>query len=328
MRTLLFLLLLLFAPVLNAQDDTNDSLGLPGDNFDLPGALELFKTAQSLDAFEEALNKENNQVNNLDLNEDGNVDYIQVIDNMSNDTHAVILRVAVSETENQDVAVIGIEKTANNTAVLQIVGDDELYGDNYIVEPADEQVEKSGKGPAVFDPLYAAPAPIVIINVWYWPCVRYVYAPGYRVWRSPYRWHYYPVWWSPWRPVAWRVHHGRVVRYHHVYCRRVTVYRVYHARRVYAPHRTAAPSVQRRTAVQRQQHAQRQQVRQQETQRTNQPANNRPANNTNKQQPARTQQPKAGKAQPKATKAPRSKTVKSSKPAGSKPQSRPASRPR
>ena len=53
---------------------------MPGDNFSLEGALELFKQAESPEHFEELLNKEDHQVNNLDLNEDGDIDYIRVID--------------------------------------------------------------------------------------------------------------------------------------------------------------------------------------------------------------------------------------------------------
>lgn len=327
MRYLLFFLL--FAPAaLRAQSSDSDSTGLPGDNFDLYGALELFKSAQSIEAFEEALNKQNNEVNNLDLNEDGNVDYIQVVDNMNKDTHALVLRVAVSETENQDIAVIGIEKNGDNNAVLQIVGDEELYGENYIVEPADDAAEKSGKGPSAYSPLAAARPAIVIVNVWYWPGVRYMYAPGYVVYRSPWRWRAYPVWWTPWRPVAWRVHHARVIRYHHVYCRRVTVYRVYHARRVYSPHRAAAPSVQRRTAARRTAPANvqrnNQQQRSNNQQQRSQPAQSTQRGAPNNQKVKTQNQPKA-----KAQTVPRSKAAKGAKQSGPRNQSKPAgSRPR
>ncbi|MCA6362832.1 MAG: hypothetical protein IM638_07315 [Bacteroidetes bacterium] len=321
MRYLLFLLLLT-PSVVKAQSNDADSLGLPGDNFDLYGVLELFKKAESISAFEEAINKQSNEVNNLDLDEDGNVDYVQVVDNMSKDTHALVLRVAVSETETQDIAVIGIEKSGENNAVLQIVGDEELYGKDYILEPADEVEEKSGRGPAAYSPNGMARAPIVIVNVWYWPGVRYMYAPGYVVWRSPWRWRAYPVWWSPWHPVAWRVHHARVVRYRHVYCRRVTVYRVHHARRVYSPHRAAAPSVQRRTAARRANNPAQVQ-RSQQTQRNQPAAQNTQRNTQTKQnkQAVKAQNRPAAKAQT----APRNKAGKAgggraqSKPAGTRP---------
>ncbi|MBK9397271.1 MAG: hypothetical protein IPN55_08575 [Saprospiraceae bacterium] len=57
-----------------------DSTGLPGDNFSLQGAMDLFSKATSPEDFEKAINDEKNNVNNLDLNGDGEIDYIKVID--------------------------------------------------------------------------------------------------------------------------------------------------------------------------------------------------------------------------------------------------------
>jgi len=116
-----------------------DSTGLPGDNFSLEGALEMFKKATSPEDFEKRINTENNKVNNLDLNEDGNIDYIRVINKKDNDVQVFILQAVVSETENQDIAVIELEKTGNETAVIQIVGDEDIYGQEMIVEPSDDE---------------------------------------------------------------------------------------------------------------------------------------------------------------------------------------------
>ena len=103
-----------------AQNDMEaDSTGLPGDGFSLEAALDLFKKAGSLEEFEKMLNTESNNINNLDLNEDGEIDYIRVIDNMDGDVHAIVLQVPVSETESQDIAVIEIEKTGNETALIR-----------------------------------------------------------------------------------------------------------------------------------------------------------------------------------------------------------------
>ena len=51
-----------------------------GDDLNLMDVLELFKDSDSMEEFENALNSSDNPVNNLDLNDDGKVDYIQVID--------------------------------------------------------------------------------------------------------------------------------------------------------------------------------------------------------------------------------------------------------
>jgi hypothetical protein len=46
-----------------------------------------------------------------------------------------VLQAVVSENEKQDIAVIEIEKTGDTTAVLQIIGDEDIYGEQVIVEP-------------------------------------------------------------------------------------------------------------------------------------------------------------------------------------------------
>jgi len=249
-------LLLAAAPAI-AQDaaaEEPDSLGLPGDNLDLYGVLNLFQKAESMEAFEKALNDENNHINNLDLNEDGEVDYIRVVDRKEEDAHAIVLQVPVSEKESQDVAVIGIEKTGEAAAQLQIVGDEELYGKDYIVEPPAEkeiQKETQGKGPDAFSP--DAEYRRIIINVWLWPSVRFIYAPAYVVWVSPWYWRHYPGWWRPWRPLAWRMHRRHCVHYHAFY-HRVHVHRVARAGRVYHAHRVASPSVHQRHVAAHQRH--------------------------------------------------------------------------
>jgi hypothetical protein len=110
-----------------------DSTGLPGDGFDLAGAVELFKQAPNLEAFERALNEEASQVNNLDLDGDERVDHIRVVDHKSGEAHAIVLQVALSQSELQDVAVIELEKTGEAAAMLQIRGAEELYGSDVLV---------------------------------------------------------------------------------------------------------------------------------------------------------------------------------------------------
>ncbi len=237
---------------LNAQSSSEqDSTGLPGDNFSLQGALMMFKKASSPEEFEKLLNTQDNHVNNLDLNGDGDIDYIRVVGTMDKDVHAFALQVPVSETENQDIAVIELEKTGEATAILQIIGDEEIYGEQTIVEPDgggedDEDVDDNGGGGrphyAGYDSYYA---PRVAVNVWFWPSVRLVYAPTYRVWVSPWRWRVYPVWWHPWRPVAWRVFHPFRVRYHTGFAV-VRTHRVVHAHRIYSPRRVTSVTVRTR----------------------------------------------------------------------------------
>jgi hypothetical protein len=248
MKTKLFFLLSLFLScqvAIQAQQPGQDSTGLPGDNFSLHGALQMFQDAQSPEDFEKAINTEGNHVNNLDLNGDGDIDYIRVVNVADKDAHAFILQVPISESESQDIAVIELEKTAEANAVIQIVGDEEIYGEQVIVEPNGEtvpEVQKQGKGP--HSALHSLPA-YVVVNVWHWPAVRYVYAPNYRPWISPWRWRVYPTWWRPWRPVAWRVWHPHHHRYHRPFAV-VHTHRVVHAHRIYTPVRRTSVSVHTR----------------------------------------------------------------------------------
>ncbi|HFA49623.1 MAG TPA: hypothetical protein ENJ95_11475 [Bacteroidetes bacterium] len=239
----LFLAFALPFLAISQSTETDGGTGLDGDGFSLEGALELFKKAESPEAFEKLLNSEDNYVNNLDLNEDGDIDYIRVVDNMDGEVHAIVLQVPVSETESQDVAVIEIEKKGKEEAILQIVGDADLYGEQTIVEPIETETKDDGRGPSVS-------VVRIVVNVWLWPSVRFVYRPGYRVWVSPWRWRVYPVWWRPWRPRPWaHVHrHWAVYRPHyHV----VTTHRVVRAHRVYVPKRRTSTVVHTRTTTRR-----------------------------------------------------------------------------
>lgn len=254
MKTLKFrslacaLVLGLFVLPLSAQEEQDmemDSTGLPGDHFSLEGAIELFKKSESPEDFEKRLNAENNEVNNLDLNEDGKIDYIRVEGRMDGDAHALVLQALLGENEVQDVAVIEIEKQGAENAILQIVGDESLYGEQIFVEPFEEEKANNGrnKGPQVqYGPVR------IVVNVWFWRPVRFIYAPGYRVYVSPWRWGVYPSYWRPWRPYPWGVFHvrARPFRTHyHV----VAVHRVHRAHAVYTPHRRHSAVVHTRTTT-------------------------------------------------------------------------------
>ena len=241
-------------PALRAQDGAaGDSTGLPGDNFSLQGALEMFKKASSVEEFEKLLNTENNNVNNLDLNGDGDIDYVRVIDKSEGDVHAFVLQVPVSETENQDIAVIELEKTGGESAVLQIIGDEEIYGEKTIVEPGDgddgtfisNETMQTGGPNGNFNEEQSSG---IVVNVWIWPCVRFVYAPVYRPWVSPWRWRVYPTYWHPWHPLAWHVFHPLRLRYHHGYAVCHT-HRVLRAHAVYGRTRVISVSVHNRNNV-------------------------------------------------------------------------------
>lgn len=201
---------------------------VPGDNFSLEGALELFKQSESPEAFEKKLNHPDSKVNNLDLNGDGYIDYIRVIDMNERNVHAFVLQSVISHNEFQDIAVITLEKRSNGNAVLQITGDADIYGVETIIEPTTEVRTYAG-----------TTSSRAVVNVWSWPMVRYVYSPYYSVWVSPWGWGYRPRWWSPWRPVYYYDYytHWRPYRRYYSVC---YTHRVVYAHKIYRPHRSTS----------------------------------------------------------------------------------------
>jgi len=218
---------------------TPDSLGLPGDNLNLYGVLSLFKDSKNVEDFEKKLNTPDNKVNNLDLDNDGKIDYIRVKDYGENGIHSLVLQDPISATEAQDLAIIEIEQQGNNNAHIQIVGDEDLYGKDYIIEPQDQQ-----QTTPVNDDTYnqGASSGAVMINVWAWPSVEYIYGPSYVYWNSPWYWGYYPAWWSPWSPIGyysyWNGMYPYRVYHHRVYANHIIV-----AQNIYYKQRQASPTV-------------------------------------------------------------------------------------
>jgi len=230
-KKLLPLLFLLGGITAYSQTDQSE---LPGDNFSLEGALELFKKSPSPEEFEHLLNSPDSKVNNLDLNGDNAIDYIRVIDRNEGNVHAFILQAVVSETESQDVAVIELEKLANGKAVLQITGDADIYGIETIIEPTEEVRVNAGTSTAR-----------TVVNVWAWPSVQYIYNPYYSVWISPWRWSVRPVWWSPWRPVSYYMYDPWWAPYRPYYSVCYS-HRVAYAHNLYRPYRTTSVAVYNR----------------------------------------------------------------------------------
>lgn len=177
--------------------------GKAGDHLDLFAVLNLVEKSSSPEALEQSLNNKNAGINNLDLNEDGETDYIRVTDKVAEGAHVLILQVPLASGETQDVAVIEISKTGDQEASLQIVGDEDLYGKDFIVEPKSVENEAA-----------LIVATTAVVNVWSWPLVAFVYSPTYVVWESPYYYGYYPVWWEPWPVVAYEVYWPVVSVYH------------------------------------------------------------------------------------------------------------------
>jgi hypothetical protein len=234
-------------PIFSQQSTTIDSLGLPGDNLNLYSVLNIFQESPTIEEFEKKLNEQNSKVNNLDLNGDDKIDYIKAVDNVNGTSHDIVLQVAVNEKENQDVAVIEVDKNKEGKVTLQIVGDEALYGKDYIVEPSEKIVggtpnpgykEKSGG---------TTTEQVVVYEPSYWPVVHYMYAPAYTIYVSPWYWGFYPSYWHPWHPFFYHEYYG--LWYHHPhfgYYHHVNYYSSPIAHGYYGPRRSASVIVNQR----------------------------------------------------------------------------------
>ena len=175
-------------------------LGLPGDDLDLYAVLDLFQESKTIEDFEKSLNDEKTGIVNLDLNDDGEVDFIKVVTEKDGDDFLFILQDPISEKETQDVAVISVSKDAAGKVSMQIIGDKDLYGKDYVIEPLSQPTDSVTANPAYVgdDPVTVnVQASTEVIVVESTPVVQYVYSPVYVPYVPPYYYGYYPHWWRP-----------------------------------------------------------------------------------------------------------------------------------
>ena len=234
-----------------ARENKEEKLNLPGDNLNLYAVMDLFRESETLEGFEKNLNAEDSKINNLDLNGDDRIDYIKVLDYVDGDVHTIVLQVAVNEKENQDVAVFTVQKDKQNQVQIQLIGDEELYGKDYIIEP----IYDDASSVSTPNPGYTAnnntvqKETVVVTKTTYvevasWPVITYIYVPTYTVWRSPWYWGYYPPYWNPWKPYYWDYYYGYhshyythyYGHYHHSYHHRYPHYNdhYYNGHRAYS----------------------------------------------------------------------------------------------
>ena len=189
LTSLVLILLLVGSSVALAQDKTTivASSSEAAEGLDLMAVAELFKDSKDLEAFEKALNDPEIGVNNLDLNDDGDVDFIRVVEEVSGDTHVIILQVPLGKDEFQDVATIEVEREGGDKYNLQVHGNEVIYGVNYYVVPSDVYIHR-------------------------WPVITWIYRPAYRPYRSTFYFGFYPNWWRPYRHVTVGVYRTRTVR--------------------------------------------------------------------------------------------------------------------
>lgn len=164
------------------------------ENLDLKTVATLFGQAKDLEQFEQMLNNPDSAFSNLDLNADGEVDYLRVVEAADGDRHLVVIQAVLAKDIYQDVASIFVEKDKeSNQVTVQVVGDEYIYGANYIIEPV--YIYR----PYIYD--------------WFW-------GPSWVCWHSPYYWGYWPAWWHPYHCVDPFIYwdHCYWHHYHHPIC--------------------------------------------------------------------------------------------------------------
>ena len=100
------------------------------DGLNLAAVGDLLQKAKDGETFERLLNSANNGVNNLDLDEDGTVDYIYVTEYGDERVKGFSLTTQPKAGETQEVATIEVEKSGSN-AQVQIQGNEQMYGRNH-----------------------------------------------------------------------------------------------------------------------------------------------------------------------------------------------------
>ncbi len=101
------------------------------EGLDLRAVGELVKTAKNAEELERQINDPSRGLNNLDLDSDGAVDYISVEEFGGGDSRGFMLVAKLQDDQQQEVATIDIEKTAESEADLEIRGNERVYGANH-----------------------------------------------------------------------------------------------------------------------------------------------------------------------------------------------------
>jgi hypothetical protein len=215
--TSILAVLVAFGTTVMAQEYPDEYLGLPGDNLNLYAVMKLFQESETLEGFERSLNDKNSKINNLDLNGDNYVDYIMVFDYVDGDVHTIVLRVALAKNEFQDVAVFTVQKFRDGSVQIQLIGDEALYGQNYIIEPYYEETPN----PGYMGKNNRKSNVTIVYTDFYeiadWPMIRFMYYPDYVMWHSSWYWGYYPPYWDPWQPYYWHYYYGYHYNWGHHY---------------------------------------------------------------------------------------------------------------
>ena len=173
------IILSIMTPSCNKEDRYNVNVQTTvsaADGLDLKSVGELLKKSSSTNDFEKLLNSSSEGVNNLDLNEDGKVDYIKVTEYGKGNIRGYSLTVEPAKGEEQEIATIEVEKEANGQGSMQMHGNENIYGSGHYYHSR--------------------------FSFGDYMLMSYLWGPRWGYWHSPYRYGYYPSYYRSYRPVS------------------------------------------------------------------------------------------------------------------------------
>ncbi len=132
-------------------------------NLDLNAVAYIFGESHNLEHFEKQLNNPDNAISNLDLNRDGYVDYLRVVETNMKNIHTVNIQALLGHNTYKDVATIAIQRDHYGKTYVRMIGNEHLYGRNYIINPS-YRIQ-----------------PVIVANFW---------RPNYRPYKVKYHTHY------------------------------------------------------------------------------------------------------------------------------------------
>lgn len=160
---------------------------------DLQAVGAAFAQASTVEEFERLLNDSSYMLSDLDLNNDGYVDYLRVLETVEGINHVFLIQAVLGNNIYQDVATVVAELPRTGTHYVQVIGSSYIYGPNYIIQPV----------------YYTTPL-----------IITHLIRPDYRPWRSPWYWNHFPPHYR--HPAPIHIGHYRayvnVYMHNHKYC--------------------------------------------------------------------------------------------------------------
>lgn len=172
---------------------------------DLQAVGAAFAQSETVQEFEDLINNSSYILNNLDLNGDGYVDYLRVLETVEGYAHVFLIQAVLGQNVYQDVATLVAEVNSLTNYHVQVIGSPYIYGPNFIVQPV----------------FYTRPAIFVHLHV-----------RNYRPWFSPWHWDHFPPHYRHPKPIFVNHYQAYVRTYmtNHRYCHEVRYVAEFHFR--------------------------------------------------------------------------------------------------